>query len=300
MTTQPTGRSFLESGLDWTTDSFTPEEKVATLAWYEDNHEAGGTSLSNFPRFWIEHDPGGFKRYRRHMIEIDQPQDGVVLPQAAHLLMYLTLYTTFANEKGIVYLAINARALGATRDEVIDAFRLAALPAGPYGLNAAAELADQYLRDWELDSDEPGITWPADWAPDPDALKSGIDLSHNELTDADADALRAWYLRVYGEIPSHVEALMRFHPVAYKTQRIRLEAALGSALPAQMAPLSLLLLATQRQSPKAILRAAQIAKALGVRRHQLVETLFWAGVYSVDETMEVAFDALDGLLDGWE
>jgi hypothetical protein len=293
-------RSFLESGLDWTTDGFTPEEKAATLAWYEDNHESGGTSLSNFPRFWIEHDPGGFKRYRRHMIEIDQSQDGVVLPQAAHLLMYLTFYTTVANEKGIVYLAINARALGASRGEVIDAFRLAALPAGPYGLNAAAEFADQYLRDWPEDSDEPGISWPADWAPDPDALKSGIDLSTNELTDADIKALRAWYQRVYGEMPSHVEPLIRYHPVAFKTQRIRFEAALGDSLPSQMAPLSFLLLAAERHSPRPIRRAAQLAKALGVRRHQVVETLFWAGVYSTEETMEVAFDSIGGLLESWE
>src|SRR4051812_25870597 len=179
-TPESPSRSFLDTGLDWKSDSFSPEEKQVLLSWYEDNHEAQHTHLSRFPAFWIEHDPGGFKRYRRHMIEIDQPQDGVVLPQAAHLLMYLSLYTIFANEKGILYLVINARTLGATRDEVIDTFRLAALPAGPFGVNAAAELADDYLRnEWALDSDEPGIEWPSDWAPDPNALRSGIDHATN-------------------------------------------------------------------------------------------------------------------------
>lgn len=293
-------RSFLETGLDWTSEGFSEEEKQALLSWYEENHEAEHTSLSRFPAFWIEHDPGGFKRYRRHMIEIDQPRDGIVLPQAAHLLMYLGLYTVFANEKGILYLVINARTLGATRAEVKDAFRVSALSAGPFGINAAAELADRYLREWPDDSAEPGIEWPSHWAPDPDALKSGIDHSTNEMSAADLEALRGWYERVHGSVPRFVELLAEDHPVALKTQRIRLEASLGETLPAQMAPLTWLLLAAQRQWPSSILRAGQMARHLGVRRHEAIETLFWAGVYGGEATMEVAVDALDPVLEGWE
>jgi hypothetical protein len=293
-------RSFLDTGLDWKSESFSAEEKQQLLSWYEDNHEAEHTHLSRFPAFWIEHDPGGFKRYRRHMIEIDQPEDGVVLPQAAHLLMYLYLYTVFANEKGILYLVINARTMGATRDEVIDTFRLAALPAGPFGVNAAAELADQYLRDWPEDAGEPGVPWPSDWAADSKALRSGIDLSTNEMSADDLDALRDWYVRIHGEVPSHFDALAKYHPVALKTQRIRFEAALGDALPAQMAPLSMLLLAAQRQWPKPMRRAAELARALGVRRRHVVETLFWAGVYAGETTMETAFDELGPLIAAWE
>lgn len=300
MSTQEHGRSFLDTGLDWTSEAFSAAEKQKLLTWYEENHEAEHTHLSRFPAFWIEHDPGGFKRYRRHMIEIDQPVDGVVLPQAAHLLMYLYLYTVFANEKGILYLVINSRTMGATRAEVIDTFRLAALPAGPFGVNAAAELADQYLRDWAEDSDEPGVPWPEDWAPNADALRSGIDLSTNEMTPADVEALRSWYVRVHGEVPSHFEALVELHPVALKTQRIRFEAALGNTIPAQMAPLCMLLLAAQRQWPKATRRAAELARALGVRRRHVIETLFWAGVYTGETTMEAAFDELAGMLTTWE
>jgi hypothetical protein len=293
-------RSFLETGLDWTSEGFSEDEKQGLLAWYDENHEGQDTSLSNFPKFWIEHDPGGFKRYRRHMIEIDQPRDGVVLPQAAHLLMYLGLYTVFANEKGILYLVINARQMGATRAEVIDAFRMSALAAGPFGINAAADLADDYLRAWPEDSDEPGVTWPEDWAADEDALKSGIDHSTNEMSDADLEAIREWYKKVHGEVPAFVDFLAEAHPIAFKTQRIRFEASVGPTLPAQMMPLTQLVLAAQRQWPTSILRAGQLAKYLGVRRHQAVETLFWAGVYAGEATMEVAIDALQPVLDGWE
>jgi hypothetical protein len=293
-------RSFLETGLDWTSEGFSEGEKETLLAWYEENHEGEHTDLSRFPAFWIEHDPGGFKRYRRHMIEIDQPRDGVVLPQAAHLLMYLGLYTVFANEKGILYLVINARTLGAKKQEVLDAFRMSALAAGPFGINAAADLADNYLREWPEDSDEAGIEWPSDWAPNPDALKSGIDHSSNEMSEADLKALRGWYEEVHGEVPRFVDFLAEAHPAALKTQRIRFESSLGPAVPAQMGPLTMLLLAAQRQWPTSVLRAGQLARHLGVRRHQAVETLFWAGVYAGEATMEVAIDALAPVLDGWE
>ena len=58
MSNEEGSRSFLETGLDWTSEGFSEEEKQALLAWYEDNHEAEHTNLSRFPSFWIEHDPG--------------------------------------------------------------------------------------------------------------------------------------------------------------------------------------------------------------------------------------------------
>ncbi len=67
-----------------------------------------------------------------------------------------------------------------------------------------------------------------------------------------------------------------------------------------MMPLSQLVLAAQRQWPNSILRAGQLARFLGVRRHQAVETLFWAGVYAGEATMEVAIEALQPILDSWE
>ena len=292
--------SFLETGLDYESEQFSPEEKATLLDWYKDNHDGQNTHVSRFPEFWIEHDPGGFKQYRRHSVVIDQLDDGVGLPQAAHLLMYLYLYTVWGNANGIFYLVVNARQLGATRAEVVDTFRLAALQAGPFGFNAAAELADQYLRDWPLDSDEPGVPWPSEWAADPSAFRSGIDHATDDFAAGELDMLRAWYLRVYGEVPSHVDLLAQHHPVALKTQRIKFETALGEALPVQLASLCMLLLAAQRQQPRPMLRAAQLAKSVGVRRRHVIQTLLWAGIYGGETTMEPAFDVLGSLVGDWE
>jgi len=294
-------RSFLDTGLDWKKAAFSPEEKLTLLNWYRENHEQNETShLSKFPAFMIEHDPSGFKGYRRYMIEIDRPRDGVSLPQAAHLLMFTYSYIALANEKGTLYVIVNARKLGASRGEVIDTIKLAALAGGPLGMNAAAELTDSYLREWPENSDERGLAWPEGWSANPDALRSGIDLETNTLTASELDSLKAWYRRIHGAVPSHVEALARLHPTALKTQRIRLERALGPTLPAQMVPLLMLQLAALRLWPKPMLRAAQLAKALGVRRHHIVETLFWAGTYADEMVMETAFDTLGDLIQGWE
>jgi hypothetical protein len=292
--------SFLELDIDLHSLDFTAEERDRMLAWYRENHEVGDSDLSKFAAFVIAHDPGGFKRYRRHIATIDRPVNGIALPQAAHLLGFLYAYMVIGYEKGIIYVAVNARQLGASRDEILDVVRLAVPAAGPVGLNASAERLDSYLRDWPAHSGEPGLIWPEGWAPNPDAFRSGIDPSTDELSSGEVALIESWYQKVYGEIPSHVRRMAKYHPVAYKTQRLRFEGALGPALPAQMAPLCMLFLAAMRGWRKPTLRAAQLAHHLGVRRSHLLAALTWAGVYGDEMILESAFDVLGPLIDSWE
>ena len=117
------GGSFLELDVDFRTDDWTPRERDLMLAWYEANHEEGDSQLSRFAEFTIEHNPGGFKRYRRFIATIDTEIDGTALPQGAHLLGFLYSYILLGYEKGIVYCAINLRRLGHSRAEVADVVR---------------------------------------------------------------------------------------------------------------------------------------------------------------------------------
>lgn len=297
MSTDTPHRSFLDLDIDLRSPTFTEADKQALLAWYEHNHEEGDSELSKFPAFTIEHDPQGFKGYRRHIATIDRPIDGVGLPQAAHLIGFLYAYILEGYEKGIVYIAINARRLGASRGEVLDVVRAATPAAGPMGLNAAGELLDDYLRGWPAPGDEPGLAWPDGWAPRPDAFATGIDRSTDELLPGELERIEAWYERVHGEVPAHVRRLARWNPVAYKTQRLRFEAIPGESLPVQMVPLCMLMLAAWRGTPKPMLRHAQLARHLGVRRAHIVAALLWAGIYGDDAILEPAFDALGPLLD---
>ena len=296
-------RNFADTGLDFTVeDSFTPEERANLLAWYNETHGDGGIELVPFAPFLMDNLPAAFKLSRRHLVAIAKPQDGIRLPDVATILFYLHTYAAYANPRGIVYEIINAREAGATKAMVLDVLNYAYLSAGPRGMNAAAEHSGEYLRQWP--ADEPAkkdIRWPDGWAADPTALHSGIDLNSAELTDHEVRVISAWHQRMHGVVPRHVELFAKLHPEAYKIQRIRYEKSLGKTMPAQLAPLMTLHLASHRLQTGVMRQAIHQARMMGVRRHHVVHTLLMGLRQSIDPmVMEVAADGIGEVLAGWE
>jgi hypothetical protein len=183
----------------------------------------------------------------------------------------------------------------------METVRLAALHGGPRGVNAFAEVADEYLSEWSEAADGASrVGWPEGWLPDVERFRSGIDLGSDALEPGELELVRDWHRELLGEVPPHVDFLARVSPRAFKTQRARLETAITGALPAQMIPLLFLHLSAVRLWPKPLRRAIQMAKALGVRRGELVATLYWAGVYAPDAVMETALDAAGDILESWD
>lgn len=300
-TDEETHAGFLGMGLDLSTDTFTDEEKARTLEWYGRLHDHGDLDLAPFSRFMLEHDPVGFKRLRRHLITLDDEIDGPALPVAAGVLMFVHTYIVLGMGKGALYEIIAMRELGATRAEIMETVRLGALHGGPRGVNALAEVADGYLREWHEEPEtESRVAWPAGWAPDPERFRSGIDLGTDELGPGELELLRGWYRRTVGDVPSHVEFLGRVAPRSLKTQRARFETAITGALPAQIIPLLTLHLSAVRLWPTPLRRAVQSARSLGVRRGEVVAALLWAGVYGADVVMETAMDAAGDLFEDWD
>jgi hypothetical protein len=211
------------------------------------------------------------------------------------VLMYAFTYAATGNGKGAFYEVIAARALGATKAQIVELIRLAALFGGPVGMNPLGELMGDYLDEW-VDDPAPPIAWPPGWAPDIDAFRSGIDLTTDVLTPDEIDLIAAWHRRMYGEVPDYVSLVADLFPTAYKTQRIRHEAAVTGALPAQLLPLLILHLAVVDLGPRSIRRAVQMARALGVRRHHVMATLFWATVGGGELALEDAIDPLRDLV----
>lgn len=286
-------REFLGAGIDFTTDTFTDEEKARTLAWYREHHDLGDLDLSPFARYAIEHDPAWFKRLRRHIFTFEE------LPLAAGVLMYVHTYFALGLGKGALYEIVTMRNLGATKAEVLEALAFGAFHGGPRGLNAFAVLGDEYLRDWDEPADAvTRVEWPTGWAPDVERLRSGIDLSSDELLPGEAELIRLWYLRMHGEVPAHVDVLARTRPAALKTLRARYETTVRGALPAQMLPLLALHLHAVQLEPKPLRRAAQLARALGVTPGQLLTALLWAAVYGGDAVLETAYEAAGDVLSG--
>lgn len=291
---------FLGMGIDLTTDSFTEDEKALTLAWYREYHDHGDLDLAPFARFMVEHDQAGFKRLRRHMIALDEELDELPLPLAAGVLMFVHTYFVLGMGKGALYEIVTMRELGATRAEIMETIALGALHGGPRGINAFAEVGDEYLREWQERADAVSrVAWPAHWASDVMRFRSGIDLGTDELLPGELELIRDWYRRTLGEVPAQVDFLARVAPRAFKTQRARFETAVKGALPAQMIPLLTLHLSAVRLWPKPLRRSLQMAQALGVRRREAVTALFWAGVYGADVVMETAFDAAGDVLEAW-
>jgi alkylhydroperoxidase/carboxymuconolactone decarboxylase family protein YurZ len=287
-------QDFLAVGTDFTTDTFTPEEKERTLAWYREHHDFGDLDLSPFARFSIEHDPAWFKRLRRHIFSFDEPGDEPALPLAAGVLMYVHTYFALGMGKGALYEIVTIRALGATRAEVMETLAFGAYHGGPRGINAFAEVGHDYLHAWdEPPETETQVEWPAGWAPDPERLRSGIDLSSDTLLPGELELIRDWYRRTYGEVPAHVEFLGRTAPAALKTQRARFETTVRGALPVQMIPLLGVHLYALTMAPKPLRRALQLARAVGVTRREAVTALLWAAVYGGDAVLETAFDVFD-------
>jgi alkylhydroperoxidase/carboxymuconolactone decarboxylase family protein YurZ len=293
-------QDFLGAGIDFTTDTFTDEEKARTLAWYREHHDVGDLDLSPFARFSIEHDPAWFKRLRRHIFSFDEPGEEPPLPLAAGVLMYVHTYFALGMGKGSLYEIVTMRTLGATRAEVLEALAFGAFHGGPRAINAFAEVGDDYLRRWvEPAGTATRVEWPEGWAPDPGRFRSGIDLSSNELLPGELDLIGDWYVRSYGDVPAHVPFLAETAPGALKTQRARFETTIRGALPAQVIPLLALHLHAVSLAPKPLRRAFQLARALGVTRRQAVTALLWAAVYGGDAVMETAFDAAGDVVEAW-
>jgi hypothetical protein len=282
-----THEEFLGLGLDLTTDTFGVEEKERVLAWYREVHDHGDLDLAPFARFMLEHDPTGFKRIRRHLLTLGDELDGPSLPHAAGVLMFVHTYIVLGMGKGALYEIVAARDIGVSRVEVNETIRLATLYGGPRGINALAEVAEDYLRAWEDDTPS-RVAWPGAWTHDIEPLRSGIDLATDELEPGELELLRAWYLRTYGEVPSHVELLAELAPRALKTQRARFETAVTGDLPVQMVALFAVHTSAVRIWPQPLRRAIQLARALGLRRGEVAAALFWAAVYGGEATLEAA------------
>jgi len=300
MTDRTMAEQFLSMGLDYTSDSFTAEEKASMLGWYAEKHDHGDLDLAPFARFMIEHDPAGYKRTRRHLLALVSDPGTSALPVAAGVLMYVHTYIVLGNGRGALYEIIAMRDLGATRDEIMETIGLAALAGGPHAINPLADVADRYLRDWnEHDPSRARIEWPAGWGPNVDAFRSGIDLASDELASGELELIQDWYLRMYGEVPAQVALLAAISPRAFKTQRARQEKAVTGALPAQVIPLLMLHLSAIRLWATPLRRSLQMARRLGVGRDHAVAALYWAAVYGGDVVMETAMHAGRDIIDGW-
>jgi hypothetical protein len=118
---EPTGEamsSFLDPGFDFGREDLDPEEAARYLEWCKRIHGEGDLDLVPFAEFFVEFDPKGLKRLRRHTGNLS-------LPAPAAVLMWAHTYCVLGFEKGVLYEAIASKELGVSRAEIVDVLSVA-------------------------------------------------------------------------------------------------------------------------------------------------------------------------------
>ena len=140
---------------------------------------------------------------------------------------------------------------------------------------------------------------PPGWATDPEAFRSGLDMSTLDLTSTDRANLNAWYERTIGYVPRSVEFGMRWDPRVFKVHRSMWEVAIKT-LPKQVVPYMMLRDATLENNVEALREAALLGKAWGLTPDWIVRGITQTMHYFTGlRGLYTASDAVDDLLRDW-
>jgi hypothetical protein len=275
-----------DHGLDLTRPDITNAEELAEFrAFYT---ATIGYALPAFEP-WMELRPDVLKRYRLQVQSTaSAANEAFPLIRTLSSLLY---YVIAAYEDGILYEIRVAQTLGATRSDVLETIALAFLDGGPRGMRYVATGAMEYLRTFEDPPSPSTDRWPPGWSCDPSLLAAGLDFSSPDLLPGELDLVRAWYRRVTGEVPGHVELLGRYRPSLLKAHRNRFEHAIRDSLPAQAVPFLLICLAVARGSAEGARGAIAMGNGLGLTRDQIIDAVAWGMMFGGTSGVDAAYAA---------
>lgn len=281
-----------EGGLDLSqADTMSANERADFERFYLEHK---GATLPGHD-FWMSHDPGALKRYRKYAIEMNSAA-GRDFPQVA-VLCWLHFYAVIGFEEGIAYQIRNAQVRGgASKAEILATLRVSFLHSGPLGTRFVASAAEPILADYE---DPDPIAWPNGWTVEPDVFVAGLDYERPGLDDRELAALRAWYLNVCGELPPAVDFLAGNCPDALKAYRMRYEHAAGGVLPKQMFAMMLLQWEVTRGTSEGIREAFCLARGLGVGKDHVLDGLTRAMVYAGPAAASTVATVAADIIDEW-
>jgi len=284
--------------LDYAQAEFTPTEWRENMDFY--GRIYGGwrpqdtLRLTPFNKLLRDHKPDMLKGWRRWAEATQSAAGAASLPGAATALVSLAHYILICYPEGIEYLMRTLQPLGVTKAEFLEAFAFAGLHGGPRALVVASPIVGPFLDEW--DEAAPGATWPEGWTPDPEMMRSGLDFSTLELSEAEKAQLFDWHLRNEGETPKIVTFLAEHHPAGLKAFRERWEKAYQGVLPRQMPALFTLRIGIVTSQPAAVRRGVRHALVSGVTRAQIAQMIAmaqeWQGHAGLDMVVEAAEAAL--------
>ncbi len=279
-----------QDGLDVTNPDVTTQEEIEA---YRAEYLGTNKGLLDSFEFWLEFRPDVLKRHKartRHFRTAKEPDRPLV-----QILAAIHEYTVTAFPEGVAYEIRLAHSLGATKSDILDTLSVAWIHSGHRGMYAAAAYAD-YLRTYEEPDPAETPRFPDGWQVDARAFDSGMDFSTRDATPEDMAALREWYLRTLGEIPSHVDFLATHRPGLLKAYRDRYEHAIRDSLPKQMLPYLMLNHNVVRGFRSGIRENVLLGRALGMTREQILDAICFAVLDAGANALDLVEDAAGDVL----
>jgi hypothetical protein len=210
----------------------------------------------------------------------------------------LASYMLLGWETGIRNNFMGLRRNGLTKEQTMELVMFTQLYAGMRGLGHVYRAVGDFLPAWA----PPDVTpeYPEGWAADPDAFKSGLDLSTREMTVEDRENLTGWYEKTIGYVPASILFGLKYHPEFTKVNRAKWEVALRT-VPKQLAPYLMLRHNMLTQSVEGLREAALLGKAWGINKHYTIHAITMTAFYFTGfEGLYAAHEALDDLLEDWD
>ncbi len=184
-----------------------------------------------------------------------------------------------------------------TRAQIMEVVMYSRLAAGMRGLGHAYRAIGDVLPDYGDGSGD--VKWPAGWAADPEAFRSGLDLSTSELTDADRAGLTTWYEKTIGYVPKSIQFGMKWDPRLLKIHRAMWEVAIKT-LPKQIVPYLMLRDGTLENNVEALREAALLGKAWGLTPDWIIRGIGQTMHYFTGlRGYYTAYEAVNDILENW-
>lgn len=288
----------LDRGLDLDTiDTTTPEEIAAFRSYVLEARQGKLMYPLSAYTVLLNNRPDMLKLHFRQMhgVHAIPTEEGHFTILTATTMLHW--YVCNRYEEGIIHEIRGCQGYGASKEQVNEILAIAFMHCGPSGFRFVYHAAFDYLQSY-IEPEDKTPTFPANWAPDPTALKSGMDFSSPDFTADDKRKLFSWYEQTIGEVPRSVQFLAKHNPTYLKADRGKLEGTMRGALPKQLLPFMLLHYNMNRGFKDGMREAALLGKAWGMTKAQLFHALtIGVGYMTGLEGLYIAEEAVGDILD---
>jgi hypothetical protein len=203
-------------------------------------------------------------------------------------------YMMYGWETGIRNEFITLARNGLAKERTMELVMFSQLSAGMRGLGHVYRAVGDFLP--AMAPPVVDAPFPEGWGVDPDAFKSGLDLTQRRMTDVDRRRIQDWYEANIGFVPKSITFALRHNPDYLKVNRAKWEVAIKT-LPKQMAPYLMLRHHMITGSMPGLREAVLLGKHWGITDDYVVMGISSAAMYFTGlEGLYTAYDAVEDLL----